>query len=224
MTTSWPGPPPTAPCKPPTTATISSPRLRHAEPGAWCCAGRAEVANRLILDTATALQPELHHGPEHLSAYGSLLSTAAYTAAVAGDRHTADTLITEAGNAARQIGADTSHRTAFGPTGVDLYRISIARALGDPGTAIDIARHINPAAIPTVERRGQYWTDVARCFDQWGKPEQCYRALLAAEQATPDEVRYRERIQQITQKLLSHPTASAMPGLRTFASRVGAAS
>jgi hypothetical protein len=152
------------------------------------------------------------------------LSTAAYTAAVAGDRHTADTLITEAGNAARQIGADTSHRTAFGPTGVDLYRISIARALGDPGTAIDIARHINPAAIPTVERRGQYWTDVARCFDQWGKPEQCYRALLAAEQATPDEVRYRERIQQITQKLLSHPTASARPGLRTFASRVGAAS
>jgi hypothetical protein len=183
-------------------------------------AGRADTANRLVVDTAAALQPALHQSPDHLSVYGSLLSSAAYTAAGAGDRDTAHTLITEARDAATRIGA--RHRpTTFGATDVDLYRISIARALGDPGTAIDIARQIDSAAIPTAERRGQYWTDVARAFDQWGKPQHCYRALLAAERATPDEVRYRGRIQQITQALLRHPTASSMPGLRAFADRIG---
>lgn len=188
-------------------------------------AGRAETAHRLVIDTAADLQSGLdRNSPEHLSVYGSLLSTAAYTAATSGDRDTAHTLIGEAADAARRIGGDTNHRgIAFGPTGVDLYRISIARALGDPGTAIDIAARINTAAIPTIERRGQYWTDVARAYHQWGKPELCYRALLAAEAATPDEVRHRGHIQQITCTLLRHPATTTLPGLRAFACRVGIA-
>lgn len=185
-------------------------------------AGRAETAQRLVIDTAAALQPDLRRGPEYLSVYGSLLSTAAYTAAVDGDRDTARTLIGEAVGAANQLGADGNHRfTAFGPTGVGLYRISIARVLGDTGTAIEVARRINPVAIPLVERRARYWSDVARAFAQWGKPEQCYRALLAAEHASPDEVRYRKPIHQITASLLQHPTAHTLPGLRAFAHRVG---
>jgi hypothetical protein len=35
-------------------------------------AGRAETAQRLVVDTATVLQPELRHGPEYLSVYGSV--------------------------------------------------------------------------------------------------------------------------------------------------------
>jgi transcriptional regulator with XRE-family HTH domain len=148
-------------------------------------AGRADTAHRLVLDTAAGLQPELNHGAEHLSVYGSLLATAAYTAANRGDRDSAQTLIGEAADVAQHVGDDVNHRhTAFGPTGVDLYRISISRALGDPGTAIDIARRVDPHSIPTVERRGQYWTDVARSYAQWNKPEHSYRALRAAEQAS----------------------------------------
>ncbi|MGH3625319.1 MAG: hypothetical protein ACRDQ5_26635 [Sciscionella sp.] len=186
-------------------------------------AGRAETAQRLVADTAAALQPDLHRGPEYLSVYGSLLSTAAYTAAVDGDRDTARTLIGEAFDAADRLGADGNHRfTAFGPAGVGLYRISIARVLGDSGTAIETARRIDPTAIPLTERRARYWSDVARSFHQWGKPEQCYRALLAAEHASPDEVRYRKPIQQITASLLQHQTAHTLPGLRAFAHRTSA--
>jgi transcriptional regulator with XRE-family HTH domain len=185
--------------------------------------GHAETAQRLVIDTAAALQPDLQRGPEHLSVYGALLSTAAYTAAVDGDRDTARTLTTEAVQAAVRLGADGNHRfTAFGPTGVGLYRISIARVLGDYGTAIEAARRIDPAAIPLVERRARYWTDVARSFHQWDKPEHCYRALLAAEHACPDEVRYRAPIHQITTSLLRHPTTHTLPGLRDFAARTGA--
>lgn len=186
-------------------------------------AGRTETAQRLMVDTAAALQSELRHGHEYLSVYGSLLSTAAYTAAVDGDRDTTRTLISEAIDTARQLGVDGNHRfTAFGPTGVGLYRISIARVLGDSGAAIEAARRINPMAIPLVERRARYWSDVARSFHQWGKPEQCYRALLAAEQTSPDEVHYHKPIHQIITSLLQHPTAHTLPGLRAFASRTGA--
>jgi len=186
-------------------------------------AGHAETAQRLLVDTATSLQPDLRRGPDYLSVYGSLLSTAAYTAAVDGDRDTARTLIGEAVDTAARLGADGNHRfTAFGPTGVRLYRISTARVLGDYGTAVETAQRVPPATIPLVERRARYWSDVARSFHEWGKPTQCYRALLAAEHASPDEVRYRKPIQRITTSLLRHPTAHTMPGLRAFAMRAGA--
>jgi Helix-turn-helix domain len=184
--------------------------------------GRAETAQRVITDAAAALQPELGNGPEYLSVYGSLLSTAAYTAAVDGDRDTARTLINEASGAAERLGVDGNYRfRAFGPTGVELYQIGIARVLGDPGTAIETARRINPETMPQAERRARYWTDVARSYHQWGKPEPCYRALLAAEHAAPDEVHHRPRIQQIIASLVRHPTAGNLPGLRAFAARAG---
>jgi hypothetical protein len=103
-----------------------------------------------------------------------------------------------------------------------VYRIGIARVLGDSGAAIEAARSINPATIPLADQRARYWSDVARSYHQWGKPEQCYRALLAAEHASPDEVRYHKPIQQITTSLLRHPTAYSLPGLRAFARRTGA--
>ncbi|WP_439386821.1 hypothetical protein [Amycolatopsis lexingtonensis] len=183
-------------------------------------AGQAETARQLVLDTAAALQPELHRGHAHLSVYGSLLETGAYTAAVDGDRNTAKSLIGEAAEAASRVAAGP-HTTAFNSTAVGLYQISIARVLGDSGTAIEHARGIDPTAIPVIERRARYYSDVARAFHQWGKPEQCYRALLAAEHASPDEVRYRKTIHQITESLIRHPNARALPGLTAFARRTG---
>ncbi|WP_410638347.1 hypothetical protein [Amycolatopsis sp. lyj-346] len=182
--------------------------------------GQADTARRLVLDTAEALQPNLHRGPEHLSGYGTLLETAAYTAAVDGDRDTAKALITEAADAAARVAAGP-HAAAFNPTAVGLYQVSIARVLGDSGTAIEHARRIDPASIPVVERRARYFSDVARAFHQWGKPEQCYRALLAAEHASPDEVRYRPAIHRITESLVRHPNAAALHGLTAFARRTG---
>ncbi|WP_255219344.1 hypothetical protein [Nocardia tenerifensis] len=185
-------------------------------------AGYSATAQQVIIDTATALQPELVRGVPYLAAYGSLLSTAAYTAAVDGDRQTARTLIGEAIDTATRIDGTRQARTSFNPMAVDLYRISMARVLGDFGTAIEAAKRINPADIPKPESRARYWSDVARAFHQWGKPEECFRALLAAEHASPDEVRYRKPIQQITASLLHQPAAGVMPGLQAFAKRTGA--
>jgi hypothetical protein len=128
--------------------------------------------------------------------------------------------------AADASGELLTQATARRSWGIVLRRAGTARQLvidtaGDSGMAIEHARRIDPAAIPVVERRAGYYVDIARAFHQWGKPEQCYRALLAAEQASPDEVRYRKPIREITVSLLRHPVARRLSGLSAFARRTG---
>lgn len=150
-----------------------------------------------------------------------MLAVAAYTAAVDGDRHTASEFIGEAKAAAIRLGQDANYRfTAFGPTNVTLYQISIAQVLGDNGTAIEHAKTLRPAVIPTAERQARYWIDVARAYRQWRKPEHCYRALLAAERAAPAEARYRPSVHRMTEDLL-RIDRHHLPGLHAFARRIG---
>ncbi|MGW1196293.1 XRE family transcriptional regulator [Streptomyces sp. NPDC002536] len=155
-----------------------------------------------------------------LSASSSLLATAAYTAAKTGDRHTAHALISEAAEAAEAGRTSTAARTDTGTQQVLLHQLSAHYLLGDAGQAIDLARTIDPAALPTAERQGRFFIDVARCFDQWGKPDQCYRALLAAERAAPQEIR-RGAVKNLAGSLLRHDRS--LPGVRAFADRAGVA-
>ncbi|MDT7788149.1 MAG: hypothetical protein QOF58_6568 [Pseudonocardiales bacterium] len=183
--------------------------------------GRAERASALIHDTAAAVQSQIHLGPNELSMYGSLLTTAAYTAAVDGDRDTARTLITEAADTAQRLGADANHRwTAFGPTNVAIYQIGIDQVLGDFGTAIAHASSINFATIAQPERRARGYTDMAKAYHLWGKPEECFRALLAAERDAPDEL-LRKPVQDMTLDLLSQAPNRILPQVRALAVRAG---
>ena len=183
--------------------------------------GRRARAHDLLLSAAAAIEPGRESTPDQLSVFGTLLEVAAYTAAVDGNRAVAHVLIGEAKETAGRLGKEANHRyTAFGSANVTLYQISIAQALGDHGTAIEHAKTLNPATIPTAERQGRYWIDVARSFHQWNKPEQCYRALLCAERAAPAEVRYRPPVHGMTEDLL-RTRRGALTGLDAFARRIG---
>lgn len=187
----------------------------------WRRQGHYARATEIAVDAAQQLTGDRTADPaERLAAQGNLYTTAAYTAAKLGDRHTAHTLIAEAEAAATRLDRDGVLRgTAFGPSQVALHRISISHLLGDAGQAIEHARRIDVAALPSTERQGRYWLDVARAYHQWGRHEQCLRALLAAEHAAPQEVR-RDSVQVMVVELLRHERA--VPGVRAFARRVGA--
>jgi len=183
--------------------------------------GRRAKAHDLLLSAAISIEPGRRTTPEQLSVFGTLLEAAAYTAAVDGNRAAAHDLVGQAREAAGRLGKDANYRyTAFGPANVTLYQISIAQVLGDNGTAIEHAKTLNPSAIPTAERQGRYWIDIARAFHQWNKPERCYRALLYAERAAPAEVRYRPPVHRMTEDLL-RTRHGALPGLNDFARRIG---
>ncbi|MET7959027.1 helix-turn-helix domain-containing protein [Micromonospora zamorensis] len=164
------------------------------------------------LDAATGLT-----SIEQGCAYGRLLATAAYTAALSDRRDTAWELLTEADEASRRAGAGSG----FAGVDVALYKISVARTLGDFGAAVQYARALRPERLGNVERRARYWEDVALALFGRGAHAEAYRALLAAEQTAPQEVRYRPWAQQLTGALLSVDRRQALPGLRSFAARTG---
>ena len=127
--------------------------------------GRPARARELLIRAARGIEPKGGTSGDQLSMYGTLLEVAAYTTAVDGSRSAVTELIGEASATATRLGGDANHRfTAFGPTSVTLYQVSIAQVLGDSGTAIEHARTLRPAAIPTAERQGRYWIDVARAY------------------------------------------------------------
>jgi tetratricopeptide (TPR) repeat protein len=162
--------------------------------------------------------------PEFLSVYGSVLLRGAIAAAQHDERGTAHEMLAEAADAARRLGTDANLRgTAFGPVNAQLHQVNVAVTLGDAGTAVDLARRINLAAITVTERKASLLIDVARAFFQWGRYEQAYAALRAAEQTAPEEVAARPAVCALARNL----AALAPPGIRRdaeqFASRIGAA-
>ena len=85
-------------------------------------------------------------------------------------------MLAEAADAARQVGIDANLRgTAFGSVNIAMHHVNVAVSLGDAGTAIDLTRQIDLAAI-----------DVAQAFHS-GRYEQAFTTLHAAEQTAPEE-------------------------------------
>ncbi len=181
-------------------------------------AGHPRRAADLLIDAAVDLdsQHALSHttgsaqgaanssGPQHLPVYGSLLLTAAYTSAQAGDRHQALDLLTEADTAARRLGAPDRPRRGFSREQVMLYRIGVHLALGDSGQALTASHRVRPNLLPTAERRARYHVDTARAWHQHGNRAKAIQSLLAAEHQASDEVT-RPAIRTLITTLLNEP-------------------
>ncbi|MEQ4306177.1 helix-turn-helix transcriptional regulator [Plantactinospora sp. B6F1] len=177
-------------------------------------------AQRLVLHAAQQLDADT--GLTNLrqtAMYGQLLAVAAYTAAIRDDRDTAWTLLGEAEDAARRAGSADADR--FNPLDLAVYKISVARVLGDYGAAVDYSRQVDPTRITAPERRARYWEDTALALHGRGRSTGAFQALLAAERDTPQEVRYRPWAQNLTRELISTDTRSTLTGVRELAARIG---
>lgn len=174
-------------------------------------------AQKLVLEAAGQLRSTEETGAGFHAMYGQLLAVAAYTAATRDDRDTAGTLLAEAEQPAHAAGASAR----FNTTELAVYRIGVARKLGDYGAAVDYAGKVDPRSITDGERRARYWEDTALALQGRGRPAAAFDTLLAAERDVPEEVRYRPWSQQLTRDLLSAPASNSLSGVREFATRIG---
>jgi transcriptional regulator with XRE-family HTH domain len=181
--------------------------------------GHHQAAAQTASTFATSLDRDVaQHDPESLSVYGALLLRGAVAAAQRDDRHTAHELLTEAEDAGHRLGSDLNLRwTAFGPTNAQLHRINIAVALGDAGTALDLARSVDLAKITVTERKATLLIDTARAFLQCGKHEKAYLALRAAEQMAHEEITGRPS----TRRLINDLITTAPPSIQRHAEAFG---
>ncbi len=181
--------------------------------------GHLRIAASTASTLATSLSRDFESDdPESLSVYGSLLLRGAIAAAQGDDRHTAHELLTEAEDAGTRLGEDLNLRwTAFGPTNAKLHRVNIAIALGDAGTAIDVARTVDLDKIDVTERKASFLVDTARALLQCGRHERAYLALRAAEQIAPEEITGRPAVHRIITDLMT----SAPPSIQRQAAAFG---
>jgi hypothetical protein len=186
--------------------------------------GHFRAATSTASTYAQRLAADVHdRTPESLSVYGSLLLRGALAAAQAEDRDASMSMLNEAGQAGSHLGSDYNHRwTAFGPANVVLHRVNVAVRLGDAGAAIAHARKVNLDQLTVTERKASLFVDTAQAFAQWGKHEKAYRALRAAEQLAPQEVRARPTVRHLVASLLATAPPTLRPHLSEFAAHIGA--
>ncbi|MFF5512108.1 transcriptional regulator [[Kitasatospora] papulosa] len=178
-------------------------------------------AERLILDAVARVEATGLKSDAQASAFAQMPCTTSYTAAVAGDRPQALSLIKEASRGARDLPDEAPVGRLFPvtPASVDLYAVSVHWALGDAGSALEAGRRLRPGQFKTAERRGRMHTDLARAWWQWGKPEQTAAELLSAARVSLSELRDRPAIRQIAAEVYGrHPRTT---GVRAMAAAAG---
>jgi transcriptional regulator with XRE-family HTH domain len=183
--------------------------------------GHHVTGTALLTSTAMSLGADSGDSdPGLLATYGSLLCTAAYTAAQYGSRSQALELIAEAESAAARLGGAQVPSTPFSPANVTIYQIGVHTALGDAGIALDHARKIDLRRIPTPERQARFCVDTARAWQRFGSTSNAFRSLQVAGRCAPEEV-HRSSVRSLVVSLLDAPGPTPS-GLREFAAHCGA--
>ncbi|WP_433345637.1 helix-turn-helix domain-containing protein [Micromonospora sp. CA-111912] len=177
--------------------------------------GRARAALSATLAAAYRIAPPDPDGgtPGALSLCGTLLVQAALAAARRGDDHATAELLDEAAGMAARVGdGQDHHRTAFGPTAVDLARAAAALDLGDASEAV--AWHEKTTKrdawrwLP-VEHRAAHLVDAARAYVQAGDPASAGRVLVDADRMAPAEVRHGPAAREVLAQVARDPHAPA---------------
>jgi hypothetical protein len=118
--------------------------------------------------------------------------------------------LTEAAVLARRTGETSTMGMFFGPTNVDIWRMSIEVDDGDPARVVEIARRTNPAAIPAGVRQVFYYADTARALTRiGGRDREAIRFLLTAERIAPQHVRTSAELNETIRVLLDRSRRQA---------------
>jgi transcriptional regulator with XRE-family HTH domain len=172
--------------------------------------GRFDDALELGEVAARWLGPRMAAGdPVALSLYGMLHLRTAVAAARHQDRTTANELLAHADRAADQLGEDANHWfTGFGPSNVELHRISAALDLGDIPQVIESGPRVNVDHLP-VERQVTHLIDLARAYSLVAKDDGALQTLLTAEQKSPTIVRHSTVVREVVRSMYRRAPATA---------------
>ena len=191
--------------------------------------GRLEEATELVMAAAeNLLAPGLKDAtPPHLSVWGMCHLVATLSAARRNNAGEAARYLEEAERAAERLGQDRNDFwTEFGPTNVAIHEVGNLVELANPTAALDRARGRDLAAAlpryPSVNRRGYHWLHVAKAHVYRRQDAEAAGAVLEAERAAPELVRYEAMTAEIVRPLLRRQR-SLSPALRGLAHRIGLA-
>ncbi|MDA3644328.1 helix-turn-helix domain-containing protein [Saccharopolyspora indica] len=170
--------------------------------------GEFEQAVALTRAAADRLEPGLSRAtPEYLSVYGTLHLVGVVAASRREDRTDTTAFLAEADQAATRLGHDANHVwTAFGPTNVNIHRVTAAMELGDVQVAVDIGPRIDTSALP-IERRVRHAIETARAYVRWNRTDDALALLLETERYAAEQVHYHRLSRILVREMIRLPRA-----------------
>jgi transcriptional regulator with XRE-family HTH domain len=196
--------------------------------GAWTvgmmlrAAGRMDESLILVREAADLLEPRLADGGDEWRAmWGPLQLHGAITAARAGRDGDAWAWWDRADRVARTLPAGYMHPwTAFGAANTGLHAVSLTVDLWKSREALRRAEAIDPAAIPSRERRGRFYVEMARGHFAAKDRIAAARLLLLACDEGVDAVRWSPAARVIVDDLTAHPPTAVRDDVRQLVVRL----
>ncbi|MFD7978906.1 helix-turn-helix domain-containing protein [Streptomyces sp. NPDC059071] len=158
--------------------------------------GEYRTGQRLI-DLGLATLEQADEGQERSVLTGQLHLGAAVMAARSKNADSAEDHLAEAGRIATQTGeAVNVHWLAFGPTNVEVHRVSALAELDEYGAAAERGAEVRIPRDWPASRRSHHHAEVARAQMWTGDLDGSFRSLLAARKAAPQQARYHQTVRE----------------------------
>jgi len=183
--------------------------------------GDAEEAERNAVESAEKVD---QNDPASLSMRGSLTLISAIIAARRKETAEAERRLGHAEQLAERLGRDANIGfSAFGPSNVQIHRMSAAVALDDPHSVLTLGERLDLTAMPPglYGRQGQVNLDSAWACAQLGADLLAVIYLLEADRVASELLKGSRTARTVVGQLLARERRHATPGLRGLAQRIG---
>ncbi|MGQ0773547.1 MAG: helix-turn-helix domain-containing protein [Pseudonocardiales bacterium] len=177
----------------------------------------------LEVDSAIALvRDRVEDDRESAAMYVDLEMCAALTLARAGDESAWARWEKGRAAAERLLPEGYAHsRTRIGRVLVEVYAVMVAVALGRGNEALRLAANIDPASIPSTERRARHLLELARGYRLDDQELGATHLLGQALEASTETVIYSPPARALAYELLRMVPASSREDVERIASRIG---
>lgn len=184
--------------------------------------GRADEAMDQLRQAAGMIEPRVADAdPEYAALLADLHLCTALTRARNSDRGAWVDWQAAHDVVSRALPAGYVHPwTRVGPVLVETYGVMIAVDLGDSDEARRRAYSLDPAAIPSVERRARHLVELARNADREGGHEAALHMLTQAEAISPETVQFSPAAREIIGRLVRESPAAIRADAERLAQRV----
>lgn len=185
----------------------------------------AEGAESVAMRTADVLAPLMACGGDAATDAAALSGALTLLGAVAavrqGQAWTARERVRKVMPLAERTGERNVYWTAFGPTNVAMYAVSVEVEAGETAEGLRLAEHIDHKHSPSIERRVAFLLEQAKGYTQRHDFGSALALLQIASREAPEDVAHRPTAQQLLATVIQRGRRGVAAAAAQLAKRVG---
>src|SRR5207302_6072966 len=164
---------------------------------------QAEGAEDVAMRGAEALAPLVQASDLDATALcGALTLLGAVASVRRGEVWTARERVRAAVPVAERTGEHNASWTAFGPTNVAMYAVSVEVEAGEAADALRLAEQVDHDRSPSIERRVAFLLEEAKAYAQRREFAGALIVLQAASREAPEDVAYRPAAHRLLETVI----------------------